>query len=536
MGKKLTNRKKKWIERTVSNDRSYKLFLYNRFFIFLILVLLQVAGYIAVWYLFVYQTKIGVGVQFAVGILSWVVVLRLINKVDKPSTRLGWIIVIVVAPVFGLPGYLLFGEGRPTQRLKNKLQRAQEENAAAMKEVYGEPPKIEPQNRKESICQFLQNVAAAPAFFDGSVEYYPSGEKMFSVMKESIARAEKYVLLEYFIIGYGKMWKELLQLLLEKAAVGVQIRIIYDDFGCMMTLPPKYDKYLESLHENIRCATFNNVVPVFAVRMNNRDHRKILVVDGKVAFTGGVNVADEYIGEVRRFGFWKDTGLKIEGDAVRSFVNVFFDTWNATYSQKESMNAYLPPAFSKNIERKADGKTLIQPYADSPLDDIAVGEVVYGDILNSAEKYVYIFTPYLILDDSMRSALCLAAARGVDVRIVTPAIPDKKTIYRLTRANYSILMKAGVKIYEYTPGFIHAKSMLCDDECAVVGTINLDYRSLYLHFENAVYFKDEKAITDLKRDCEETFAVSKLCTIENTKRNLFGRMIDSLLRIFETLF
>ena len=520
----------------MANDRSYKLFLYNRFFIFLILVLLQVAGYIAVWYLFVYQTKIGVVVQFAVGILSWIVVLRLINKVDKPSTRLGWIIVILVAPVFGLPSYLFFGEGRPAKRLKKKLQRAQEENAVEMQKAYGETPKIEPQNRKESICQFLQNVAASPAYFDGSVEYYPSGEKLFSAMKEALATAEKYVLVEYFIIGYGKMWKALLQLLLEKAALGVQIRIIYDDFGCMMTLPPKYDRYLEGLHENIRCVTFNNVAPVFAVRMNNRDHRKILVVDGKVAFTGGVNVADEYIGEVRRFGFWKDTGLKITGNAVRSFINEFFDIWNAIYPQKESLNAYLPPAFLENTEKQVEQKTLIQPYADSPLDDIAVGEVVYGDILNSAEKYVYIFTPYLILDDSMRSALCLAAARGVDVRIVTPAIPDKKTIYRLTRANYPILMKAGVKIYEYTPGFIHAKSMLCDDACAVVGTINLDYRSLYLHFENAVYFQDERAVADLKRDCEETFAVSKLCTAENTKRGVFGRMIDSLLRIFETLF
>ena len=534
--KKLTTRKKKWIERTIANDRSYKLFLYNRFLIFLTLLLLQLAGYVAIWYLFVYQTKIGVLVQFAVGILSWIAVLRLINKVDKPSTRLGWVIVIIVAPVFGLPSYLLFGEGRPAKRLKQKLERAKQENALVMQQVYGKTPQIQPKTRRESLCRFLQDEADAPAFFDGSVEYYPSGDKMFAAMKEEIAKAENYILVEYFIIGYGKMWKELLALLLERAEAGAQIRIIYDDFGCMMTLPPKYDQYLEGLHENIRCVTFNNVVPVFALRMNNRDHRKILVVDGKVAFTGGVNIADEYIGEKRRFGFWKDTGLKITGDAVRSFIRTFFDTWNGIYPQKESLNAYLSPSFLKNAEQTTNGKTLIQPYADSPLDDIAVGEAVYGDMLYSAEKYAYIFTPYLILDDSMRSALCLAALRGVDVRIVTPAIPDKKTIYRLTRANYSVLMKAGVKIYEYTPGFIHAKSMLCDDECAVVGTINLDYRSLYLHFENAVYFQDEKAIGELKRDCEETFAVSKLCTVENTRRNLFGRIFDSLLRIFETLF
>ena len=536
MGKKLTKRKKKWIERTVANDRSYKLFLYNRFFLFLLLVLAQVTGYLAIWYLFVYQTQAGVAVQLAVGVLSWIVVLRLINKVDKPSTRLGWIIVILIAPVFGLPAYLLYGEGRPAAWLKRRLDISKAENAVVFKEKYGEPSSVEPQGRREAVTKYLQNAADAPAFSDGSVCYYSSGEKMFLDMLAELEKAEKYILVEYFIIGYGKMWKEILKILVEKAALGVQVRIIYDDFGCMMTLPPKYEKYLESLHENIRCMTFNNVVPVFAVRMNNRDHRKLLVIDGKVGFTGGVNIADEYIGEVRRFGYWKDTGIKITGGAVRSFVKTFFDTWNAFYPQKESLNAYLPPAFEEKATLKNENKTLIQPYDTSPLGGLTVGEVVYWDMLNSAEKYVYIFTPYLILDDSMRGAICLAAARGVDVRIVTPGIPDKKTIYRLTRANYSVLMKAGVKIYEYTPGFIHAKSMLCDGECAVVGTINLDYRSLYLHFENAVYFKDEKAIADLKRDCEETFAVSTLCTTENTKRNIFGRILDSLLRVFETLF
>ena len=532
LGKRLSKRKKKWIERTVANDRSYKLLLYNRFFLYLLLVLAQIAGYIELWHLFIYETKVGVAVQFAIGILSWIVALYLVNKVDRPATRWGWIIVILIAPVFGLPAYLLYGGGRPTLRLKKKIEKTQRENAAILQQFYGDLPAFQPQNRKDGVVNYLQNVAGHPAFLDGEVTYYPSGEKMFADMLNEIDKAESYILLEYFIIGYGKMWKEILKRLMEKAALGVKVRIIYDDFGCMMTLPPKYEKYLESLHENIRCMTFNDVVPVFAVRMNNRDHRKMLVVDGKVAFTGGVNIADEYIGEVRRFGYWKDTGIKITGNAIRSFVQTFFDVWNAFYPIKESLNAYLPPAFCQNTNKN----TLIQPYDASPLTSFTTGEAVYWDILNSAEKYVYIFTPYLILDDALRSALCLAAARGVDVRIVTPGIPDKKTIYRLTRANYATLMKAGVKIYEYTPGFIHAKSMLCDDECAVVGTINLDYRSLYLHFENAVFFKDETALAALKRDCEETFAVSTLCTFENTKRNLFGKIMDALLRLFETLF
>jgi cardiolipin synthase len=214
---------------------------------------------------------------------------------------------------------------------------------------------------------------------------------------------------------------------------------------------------------------------------------------------------------------------------------MFFDLWNAFYKEKEEVGKYLIAPFNTDIPPSNDRKQVIQPYDDSPLDKMSVGEYVYLDMIERAAKYVYVFTPYLILDDMTRGALCRAAMRGVDVRIVTPAIPDKKAVYRLTRANYGILLRAGVKIYEYTPGFIHAKSMLCDGECAVVGTINLDYRSLYLHFENAVYFANCQAVADLARDCEETFASSKLCTKENTKRGIVGRLIDSILRVFETL-
>ena len=282
--------------------------------------------------------------------------------------------------------------------------------------------------------------------------------------------------------------------------------------------------------------TFNNVVPLFAVRMNNRDHRKIMVIDGKAAFTGGINLADEYIGEEERFGYWKDCGVKITGGAVNSFVQMFFYIWNAFRKEREELKNYcvIPQKEGGMYEDKAD--FCVQPYDDSPFDDISAGEAVYVDIINRASKYVYIFTPYLVLDDSLRFALCSAAARGVDVRIVTPGTPDKKITFRLTRANYKILIGAGVKIYEYTPGFIHSKCMVSDDECAVVGTINLDYRSLYHHFENAVYFAGCEAVMAVKRDAEETFALSKECSAQYPKRSVFGRMIDALLRVFETLF
>lgn len=533
--KKLSARKKKWIERTVANNRSYKLYLYNRFFTFLLLVMAQLGGLIFLAYLFAYNSRMAIVVQAAVGIFQIVVLLYLLNKNDRPSAKLNWIILILVLPIIGVPSYLLYGEGRPTRKMHKKITAAKEENARGIEEVCGAPEVGEVTCRSESIGRYLTLYGGYPVYTDGTVEYFKSGEELFPVMLAELEKAEKFILLDYFIIAHGKMWNSILSILLRKAEQGVQIRIIYDDFGCMMTLPPDYDRYLESLHKNIRCMTFNNVVPIFTVRMNNRDHRKIFVVDGKVAITGGVNLADEYIAEKERFGYWKDTGVRITGSSVQSFTQMFFYLWNAFRVDKEDIREYLLPQKQGSMYALTESKLRIQPYDDSPLDRISAGETVYLDIIQRATKYVYIFTPYLVLDDSMRGALCLAAARGVDVRIVTPGIPDKKMVFRLTRANYGVLMKAGVKIYEYTPGFIHAKSMVSDDECAVVGTINLDYRSLYLHFENAVYFSGCGAVQDVKRDAEETFAVSKLCTAENTKRGLFGRVIDSLLRVFETL-
>lgn len=536
--KKLSARRKKWVERTVANDRSYKAYLYNRLFTFLFLVLGQLIGYGVLLHLFAYDSTIGVTVQIVVAILELVSVLYLINKSDRPSMKLNWILLMLLVPIIGVPAYVLYGEGRPTRRMNKKLQRATKENEKAFLETYGEMECVEPRDRNEAICRYLTQYGKFPLYRNGRIDYYKSGEEAFPVILEELQKAEKFILLDYFIIAHGKMWNSILKILLEKAELGVQIRIIYDDFGCMVTLPPDYDVYLESLNKNIRCMTFNNVVPVFALRMNNRDHRKILVIDGKTAFTGGVNLADEYIAEKRRFGYWKDSVVRLEGDAVNSFTKMFFDFWNAFRKDKEDLKKFLLPSEKEGDRCETTEETTfcLQPYDDSPLDKISIGETVYLDLINRAKRYAYIFTPYLILDDQMRTALSLAAMRGVDVRIVTPGIPDKKTTYRLTRANYAILIKAGVKIYEYTPGFIHSKSIVCDDECAVVGTINFDYRSLYHHFENAVYFANCEAVMDVKRDCEETFAVSKLCEKGYPKRTLFGRLFDAVLRVFETLF
>ena len=532
--KKLSERKKRWIERTIANNRSYKVWLYNRLFLFLLLVLGQIVGYVLLMYLFANNSQIGVAVQVVVGILELIFVVYIVNKYDTPAVKLVWILLILIFPLVGVPAYLMFGEGRSIKKTRKKILAAQQENERQAQAFLGEVKTPELYNQRDSITRYVAERGGYPVYYDGDVTYYKNGEEMFPEMLAELQRAKKYILVEYFIIAHGKMWNSILKILLEKAIEGVQVRVLYDDFGCMVTLPPNYDRYLEGLHENIRCVSFNQVVPLFALRMNNRDHRKILVVDGQVAFTGGINLADEYIGEVRRFGYWKDTGIKIVGPAVNSFIKMFFYLWNSCREDKERVEEYLLP--EKEEENVGESKLRIQPYDDSPLDDFSIGESVYADIVSRANKYVYIFTPYLILDDYMRNVLCMAALRGVDVRIVTPAVPDKKTVYRLTRANYGILMQAGVKIYEYTPGFIHAKSMVCDDEVAVVGTINLDYRSLFLHFENAVYFTGVDAVMDVKRDVEETIAVSELCTKENTKRSWMGRVIDSFLRIFEILF
>ncbi len=534
--KKLSQRKKRWIERTVANDRSNKRFLYNRFYLFALLVLLQIAGFVWLQYLFAYHTRLGILLQAAVGVLSLVCVLYILNKSSRAgskTSKLSWILIILIAPVFGVPFYLYFGEGRPARKMQKKLAAAKAENARQIKEKFGEGELPLAGEREDGLHRYLFQYAHAPAYRDSEVVYFESGEKLFSAIKREMQKAKKYILLEYFIIAHGKMWGEILKILLQKAEEGVQIRILYDDFGCMTTLPPDYDRYLESLHENIRAKAFNEVVPLFALRMNNRDHRKILVIDGEVAFTGGVNLADEYIGEVRRFGYWKDSALQISGNGAQSFVRMFFDIWNAFRADKENVADYLSCYFDADMPPLKGEKEVVQPYDDSPLDGRSIGEWVYTDMLERAKKSAYIFTPYLLPDEVVRSAIIRAAERWVDVRIVTPGVPDKKMIYRLTRANYAPLLAAGVKIYEYTPGFLHAKSILVDGESAVVGTINFDCRSLYLHFEDGVYFTSPAAIAALKRDCEETFSLSKLCTKENTRRGLLGRWIDSLLRLFE---
>ncbi len=558
--KKLSEKKKAWIERSVYNNRAYKSFLYNRFFIYLLSALAQVAALAAFTILLLSHSKWALVLQLVIELFALGLVCYIVSHHDRASTKLSWIILILVFPVFGSPTYLACSGGRPTKGMQKKIQRAQEENESALKEAGFEIDSLslpdgflkEPQpiqadglnrldeadslDEADGVSRYLQTQARYPAFTGGKICYYQSGEEVFPDMLKAIESAKKYILLEYFIISAGEMWNAVLQRLIEKAEAGVQVRIIYDDVGCIVTLPPKYDEYLESFSPNMQCLKFNKAVPFFDVKLNHRDHRKMLVVDGRVAFTGGINLADEYINKKERFGYWKDTSVKIEGSAAWAFTKIFFALWNAFYKQKSSILEFLPvKAEKQEASSCVSGEGILQPFDDSPLDRKSVAETVYAQMIHSAKRYVYIFTPYLVLDDYLRQALIDAAERGVDVRIVTPGIPDKKAVYRLTRSNYGVLQKSGVKIYEYTPGFIHAKSIVCDDCRAVVGTINFDYRSLYHHFENAVYFTQKEAVLAVKRDAEQVFSVSKQKTPENTKSTFFSRAIDCFLRVFETL-
>ena len=339
--------------------------------------------------------------------------------------------------------------------------------------------------------------------------------------------------MEYFIVERGYMWDSILEILEEKVKEGVEVRVMYDGMCCLMLLPYHYPKVLEA--KGIRCKMFSPIKPTLSTYQNNRDHRKIVVIDGHTAFTGGVNLADEYINRKVRFGHWKDTAIMLKGDAVLSFTMMFLQMWNVTERQQDDFSRYVLPRGTE-VAGAGDRGGFVLPYGDSPMDREQVGERVYLDILNQAKNYVHIMTPYLILDDEMENALCYAAKRGIDVTIIMPHIPDKKYAYLLARTYYPELIEAGVKIYEYTPGFVHAKVFVSDDEKAVVGTINLDFRSLYLHFECASYIYRNPVVLAVEQDYQDTLKTCALITMENCKNYSWGgKKLGRLMRLVAPL-
>ncbi|MDE6874758.1 MAG: cardiolipin synthase [Lachnospiraceae bacterium] len=455
-----------------------------------------------------------------------------INSRQNPAYKLAWAVPILIFPLLGGMMFVFFGTRQPSRKLREKLNASWEKIAPLTEQ---EPDIIEEVGRESEtvygqVC-YLKDFANAPLWKNTQTKYFKSGEENFPYIVEELKKAEHFIFMEYFIIADGRMWDTILGILKEKAAAGLDVRLLYDDVGCLRLLPQGYYETMEEF--GIKCEAFNPFVPFVSVVMNNRDHRKILVIDGDVGFTGGINLADEYINEKERFGYWKDTGIMLKGDAVWNLTVMFLHIWNALRPTDASFGNFRPHTYRQK-DYGSDG--YVQPYGDSPLDFENVGENVYLNIINTAKDYVYMFTPYLIIDNEIMTALTLAAKRGVDVRIVTPHIPDKKTAFMLTQSYYEQLMDGGVKIYEFEPGFIHAKCFVCDDRVATVGTVNLDYRSLYLHFECGVFLYRTSSVMDVKQDAVETIKKSIPVTRDMLKPVLQKVLIQAILKLFAPLF
>lgn len=494
--------------------------VFSRTVVTAVLIIIQVAWLIAL------LLKLGntlPAIQTVLRILSIVAILFVIKSDMNPSYKIGWILLIAVLPILGGLMYIIFGNKRPTKNMREML-RAQLEKSA---EYLGTQESItgELDGGAAGLFKYLEGSAGYPTAKNTTVRYYRVGEEMYADLLPELEKAEKFIFLEYFIIRPGEMWDGVLEILKRKAAAGVDVRIIYDDMGCIDILPANYNATLEGW--GIRTLAFNRFVPAVSLVMNNRDHRKITVIDGKVGFTGGINISDEYINAKERFGHWKDTGLMLKGSGVFNLTLMFLEMWNAFNKDGDNYADFIPSAF----EEKGGGSDgYVLSFSDSPLDNESVGESVYTDMLYQAKDYIYITTPYLAIDSELQTALCMAAKRGVDVRMITPGIPDKKLVYRLTRSYYPTLLRAGVKIYEYTPGFIHAKSFVCDDKLCVVGTINMDYRSLYLHFECGTLMYNNPEIKQIKKDDLDTMEKCRKVELSDMKTNFLGELLDSFLR------
>ncbi|NLV22162.1 MAG: cardiolipin synthase [Syntrophomonadaceae bacterium] len=465
-------------------------------------------------------------------VASLVAVLVILNGRSNPAYKIAWIVPILVFPIFGGLFYLMFGGSKSSKRNQRKMLTIGEKMSATLNQEQTVASRLCLNSPKAANqARYIYNYSACPVYNQTTAEYLTPGEIKFARLLEELNKAERYIFLEYFIIEEGVMWDAILEILAEKARLGLDVRVIYDDVGCLMKLPYGYDQKLERL--GIKCCIFNPFRPVLSVRLNNRDHRKIAVIDGHTAFTGGINLADEYINAYERYGHWKDASIMIKGDAVWSFVVMFLSLWEWLREDNEDYEQFRPwPEHTQNFT--ADG--YVQPFTDSPFDDEDLGASVYLNLINQAEHYVYINTPYLILDNEMQTALRLAAKRGVDIRIVTPYIADKWYVHAVTRSNYETLIETGVKIYEYTPGFIHSKTFVVDDLFAVVGTINLDYRSLFLHFECGVWFYKSDSVLEVKEDFLQTLQTCQNITWEDCRQvKWYSRVIRSILRMFAPL-
>lgn len=455
-------------------------------------------------------------------------IIHIVASDVNPDYKIPWLICILILPVIGFMLYFLFSSRKLKPKYVKRLKLLKN------KSYESDHSKIIEKMEKENLAaanqaRMIAKISDSYVFERTKVQYFSTGESAFSSMLEDLKRAEKFIFLEYFIIEEGKLWNSILEVLKEKAEAGVDVKVVYDDIGCMTTLPGNYSKKLKA--HKIDATPFSRLKGGADSEFNNRNHRKITVVDGYIGYTGGVNIADEYVNEKVRFGYWKDNAVRLEGDAVKELTKLFLIDYgiNVKYVPEYKYDCF------PNVKAQTDGYVL--PFGDGPfpLYTHRVGKSLIQNMLASATKYVYITTPYLIIDNDLCQDIENTAMRGVDVRIIVPHIPDKKLVFEMTKSFYNRLMGAGVKIYEYEPGFIHAKTYVVDDEYAMVGTINLDYRSLVHHFENGVWLYGCSAIKDIKADVLDTISKSIEVTDQMKKTGRFKRFIRAIFRVFAPL-
>ena len=499
--------------------------LVNKQVITAILILIQLIALI----FFVYRlSQFVIYAYIALVFLSVIIVIYIINRSDNPSYKLSWSILILIVPVVGGVLYLILGGKKIPKEFRREMIQSSNEKQPYLSQDYFILEKIESiDNQLIKQSKYLLKNAFYPVYDNTCTHFLPNGEDKFEAMKRELKKAKKYIFLEYFIIKEGVMWDSIFSILKDKVSEGVDVRLIYDDFGSI-ELPRDFASKCNSV--GIKTVVFNPMRPMLAIFMNNRNHRKICVIDGQVGFVGGINIADEYINAITRFGHWKDSAVMITGEAVWSLTVMFLTFYNSITKQKEDLMTFKP-----HYETcQPDG--FVQPFADSPTDEEAVGETAHLNLINYAKSYLYIQTPYLVIGHNILTSLSNAAKNGVDVRIMLPYIPDKWYVQSVTRSNYEELLKAGVKIFEYKPGFIHAKTMVSDDSCAIVGTTNMDFRSYYMHFECGILFINSQAVHQVKEDflyTQQECVEVKLEQMQNV--NVFVRITRAVLNLFSAL-
>jgi cardiolipin synthase len=507
--------------------RSVLKFIFSRLMLEIILVVLQVY----VLFSWIYSTALAYQITTLLNVFSIILVIFVINEDEDPSFKLGWTVMILALPIFGGMMYLLCA-GR---KMPKKLSKGTTMADKRMQNLLEQDPQVmEDLQDKPHMCKMFSNALRSsnfPVWSHTDATYFKSGEEWFPVFLEEPKKAKHFIFIEYFIIDLGSSWDEVLAILKQKVSEGVEVKLIYDDFGCMGKLPWHTDRKLNQM--GIETYRFNPVRPALIVQMNNRDHRKICVIDNNVAFTGGVNIADEYMNRIERYGYWKDSAVMIHGQAVWSMTVMFLGMYSYLKHDTETIDYLRYRIDCDPIEDKG----LFQPFSDTPTDDTDVGLSMHLNLVNLARDYVYIDTPYLILNHDMETALKLAVANGVDVRIMTPHIPDKHLVFLITRANYEPLLKAGVKIYEYTPGFNHCKNIVSDDRIGLCGSVNTDYRSYFLHFEDGIMMYNSPAVMDMKKDFMDSLKQSQEVTLQDCQNvNLFVRLFSAVLRLMAMLF